>query len=93
MIPEPLLGKGIEEASDPPIKMVFVSAANPVANVPDSISTRDALQKRFTVVVDMFMTDTAECADVILPAATMLEDDDLIGAYGHHYINLSLIHI
>ena len=87
MIPEPLLGKGIEEASDPPIKMVFVSAANPVANVPDSISTRDALQKRFTVVVDMFMTDTAECADVILPAATMLEDDDLIGAYGHHYIN------
>ena len=86
-IPEPLLGKGIEEANDPPIKMVFVSAANPVANVPDSQSTRDALQKRFTVVVDMFMTDTAECADVILPAATMLEDDDLIGAYGHHYLN------
>ena len=86
-IPEPLLGPGIEAASDPPIKMVFVSAANPVANVPDSQSVRRALEDRFTVVVDMFMTDTAECADVILPAATMLEDDDLIGAYGHHYLN------
>ncbi len=86
-IPEPLLGPGIESASNPPIKLVFVSAANPVTNVPESETVRRALQDRFTVVVDMFTTDTAACADVILPAATMLEDDDLIGAYGHHYLN------
>ena len=86
-IPEPMLGKGIEQASDPPIKMVFVSAANPVTNIPDSQTVKQALSDRFTVVVDMFMTDTAHCADVILPAATMLEDRDLIGAYGHHYLN------
>ena len=86
-IPEPILGKEIEAADDPPIKMVFVSAANPVTNLPDSKTTARALTDRFTVVVDMFMTDTARCADVILPAVTMLEDNDLIGAYGHHYIN------
>lgn len=86
-IPEPLLGQGIEAASDPPIKMVFVSAANPVTNLPDSSTIQRALDDRFTVVVDCFMTDTARCADVILPAVTMLEDDDLIGAYGHHYLN------
>ena len=86
-IPEPLLGQGIESASDPPINMVFVSAANPVTNLPDSHSIRSALHQRFTVVVDMFMTDTAQCADVFLPTVTMLEDSDLIGAYGHHYLN------
>ena len=86
-IPEPLFGEGIEAANDPPIKMLFISAANPVANLPDSTTIQRALTDRFTVVVDMFMTDTARCADVILPAVTMLEDDDLIGAYGHHYLN------
>ena len=86
-ISEPLLGQGIENANDPPVKMVFVSAANPVTNLPDSKIVERALMERFTVVVDMFMTDTARCADVVLPAATMLEDSDLIGAYGHHYLN------
>ncbi len=86
-IPEPLLGSGIEQATDPPIKMLFISAANPVTNIPDSATIARALNQRFTVVVDMFMTDTAACADVILPTVTMLEDDDLIGAYGNHYLN------
>ncbi len=86
-IPEPLLGPGIEAASDPPIKLVFVTAANPVTNIPDSTTVQRALSQRFTVVTDMFMTDTARCADVVLPAASMLEDSDLIGAYGHHYLN------
>jgi len=39
-----------------------------------------------TVVMDAFLTDTARCADVILPTTTMLEDDDLLGSYGHHWI-------
>ncbi|MEM7455360.1 MAG: molybdopterin-dependent oxidoreductase [Planctomycetota bacterium] len=86
-IPEPLLGQGIEEAADPPVEMVFVSAANPVTNVPESQTVARALRDRFTVVIDYVMTDTARCADVILPTVTMLEDDDLIGAYGHHWIN------
>jgi anaerobic selenocysteine-containing dehydrogenase len=46
-----------------------------------------ALQTReLTVVVDSFLTDTAMEAHLVLPTTTMLEDDDLVGAYGHHFI-------
>ena len=86
-IPEPLVGPGINEAADPPIRMVWVTAANPVAMLPDSKQVADALQSReLTVVVDSFLTDTARCADIVLPTTTMLEEDDLLGAYGHHYV-------
>lgn len=88
-IPEPELGAGLESASDPPVEMVWVTAGNPVAMLPDSKRTQKALRDRFVVVADSFMTDTAQCADVFLPTATLLEDDDLIGAYGHHYITES----
>ena len=86
-IPEPLLGQGILAANDPPIRMVYVWGANPVAMLPDSQTVAAALRSReFTVVVDSFMTDTAQCADLVLPTTTMLEEDDLLGAYGHHWL-------
>lgn len=86
-IPEPLLGPSILEASDPPIRMVWVTAGNPVAMLPESNSVAEALRSReLTVVVDSFMTDTARCAHVVLPTTTMLEEDDLLGAYGHHWL-------
>jgi len=86
-IPEPLLGRGIVEADDPPIRAVWVTAGNPVAMLPDSRTVRRALESReLTVVVDSHWTDTARAAHVVLPAATMLEDDDLVGAYGHHWL-------
>jgi anaerobic selenocysteine-containing dehydrogenase len=86
-IPEPLLGPGILAASDPPIRMAWVTAANPVAMLPESRTVEQALQSReLTVVVDSFLTDTARCAHIVLPTTTMLEDDDLLGAYGHHWL-------
>jgi anaerobic selenocysteine-containing dehydrogenase len=86
-IPEPLLGPGILAASDPPIRMAYVWAANPVAMLPDSETVAKALRTReFTVVVDPFLTDTAKCADLVLPTTTFLEEDDYIGSYGHHYL-------
>jgi anaerobic selenocysteine-containing dehydrogenase len=67
--------------------MVWISNGNPVAMLPESNTVADALRSReFTVVVDGFMTDTARCADLVLPTTTMLEDEDLVGAYGHHYL-------
>lgn len=84
---EPMLGPEILAASDPPIRMVWVTAANPVVMLPESETVRDALSTReLTVVVDSFLTDTARCADIVLPTTTMLEDDDLLGAYGHHWL-------
>jgi len=86
-IPEPLLGRGILEAADPPIRAVWVSAGNPVAMLPESGTVARALASReLTVVVDAFLTDTARLAHVVLPTTTMLEDDDLVGAYGHHWL-------
>jgi anaerobic selenocysteine-containing dehydrogenase len=86
-IPEPLLGPGILAATDPPIRMVWVSNANPVAMLPESTTVARALESRdLTVVVDSFLTDSARCAHVVLPTTTMLEDDDLVGAYGHHWL-------
>jgi len=87
-IPEPLFGPGLLEASDPPIRMAYVWGANPVAMLPDSETIAHALRTReFTVVVDPFLTDTARCADLVLPTTTFLEEDDLIGSYGHHYLH------
>jgi anaerobic selenocysteine-containing dehydrogenase len=55
--------------------------------LPESDRIAEGLQTReMTVVVDSFMTDTARCADIILPTTTMLEEDDLLGAYGHHWL-------
>ncbi len=84
---EPLLGPEVLAAEDPPIRMVWVTAGNPVAMLPESETVARALETReFVVVVDSFLTDTARCADLFLPTTTMLEDDDLLGAYGHHYL-------
>lgn len=86
-IPESMLGPGILAAADPPIRMVWVSNANPVAMLPESATVARALESReLTVVVDSFLTDSARCAQVVLPTTTMLEDDDLVGAYGHHWL-------
>ena len=88
-VPEPLLGEGLLAADDPPVRMVWVTCGNPVAMLPDSRKVAEALRSReLTVVVDSFLTDTARCADVVLPTATMLEDDDVVGAYGHHWMSL-----
>jgi anaerobic selenocysteine-containing dehydrogenase len=84
---EPLLGRQILDAEDPAIRMVWVTAGNPVAMLPDSHTVKAALESReLTVVVDAFLTDTARAAHVVLPTTTMLEDDDLVGAYGHHWL-------
>jgi anaerobic selenocysteine-containing dehydrogenase len=85
---EPRLGAEIMAAHDPPVRMVWVTCANPVVMLPDSGKVAQALQSReFTVVSDSFLTDTAQCADLVLPTTTMLEEDDLIGSYGHYWIS------
>jgi anaerobic selenocysteine-containing dehydrogenase len=84
-IPDPLLGKGILACTDPPIRAVVIDNGNPVAMLPDSKGVQQALQSReLVVVLEQFLTDTAQCADVVLPVTTMLEENDILGSYGHH---------
>ena len=89
-IPEPLLGEGILAAQDPPVRAVWVTAGNPVSMLPDSATVARALESReLVVVVDPFMTDTARRATVVFPTTTLVEDDDLLGAYGNHWLGAS----
>ncbi len=71
----------------PKIEAVIVYNSNPVAVAPESAKVvrgfgRDDL---FTVVLEHFMTDTADHADYVLPATTQLEHLDLHTSYGHTY--------
>jgi anaerobic selenocysteine-containing dehydrogenase len=58
-----------------------------VASLPDSREVARAFETReFVVVADSFLTDTARRATLVLPTTTLLEDEDVMGAYGHHYL-------
>jgi anaerobic selenocysteine-containing dehydrogenase len=58
--------------------------------LPESETTVRALESReFVVVVDSFLTDTARHAHLVLPTTTLLEADDLLGSYGHHWIGVA----
>ena len=78
------LGRTLLEGGEPPIKMLFIYNCNPVATMPDQNRVLRGLQREdlFTVVFDQVMTDTAEFADVILPATTFLESYDVAKGYG-----------
>jgi anaerobic selenocysteine-containing dehydrogenase len=88
---EPLLGREILAAQEPPVRAVWVTAGNPVAMLPDSATVARAFETReLVVVVDSFMTDTARRAHLVLPTTTLVEDDDLLGAYGNHWLGASV---
>ncbi len=81
------IGDALLDAHDPPIRALFVYNSNPVAVAPESAKVvrgfaRDDL---FCVVHDVFLTDTADYADIVLPATTQLEHIDVHSSYGHLY--------
>ena len=84
---EPLLGQDLLAADHPKVRFTWITAGNPVVMLPDSVQVAKALEAmEFLVVADCFLTDTARRAHVVLPVPTLLEDSDLLGAYGHHWI-------
>jgi len=77
---------------DPPIKALFVYNSNPVSQSAEQAKTLTGLAREdlFTVVSEQFMTDTADYADIVLPAATQVEHLDLMFSWGHTYVTLNL---
>jgi anaerobic selenocysteine-containing dehydrogenase len=83
------LGQDMLETDDPPLRMAWVERGNPIPQNPDTHRVLEAFRAlEFRVVVDQFLTDTAREADIVLPAKTLFEQSDVIGAYWHPYVQL-----
>jgi anaerobic selenocysteine-containing dehydrogenase len=76
---------------DPPIKSVFVYNSNPVSQAPDAGELVRGLQREdlFTVCSELFITDTAKYADILLPSTMQAEQYDIMVTWGHLYIMLN----
>ncbi len=76
---------------EPPIKALFVYNSNPVVVAPeqDRIVAGLLREDLFTVVSEQFLTDTADFADIVLPATTQLEQLDVMFSWGHLYLTLN----
>ena len=81
------IGEALLGAEDPPLEAIYVYNSNPVAIAPDSRRVRAGFAREdlFCVVHELFQTDTADYADILLPATSQLEHRDLHKAYGHFY--------
>ncbi|MEC0184842.1 molybdopterin oxidoreductase family protein [Paenibacillus peoriae] len=75
---------------DEPIKALFVYCSNPVVVAPNTKRVTQGFEREdlFTVVHDLFLTDTARYADIVLPAASSFEGTDLYKSYWHHYVQM-----
>lgn len=85
------LGSALTEVSDPPVKALFVYNSNPAAIAPNQSAVVAGMARAdlFTVVHEQFFTDTADYADILLPAPTFLETKDVQGAYGHTFAQIN----
>jgi anaerobic selenocysteine-containing dehydrogenase len=82
IVPPPLVVQAIRQARPYPVRAMYVQVSNPLLTYSQARETYEALRELdFLVVADIFMTPTAALADVVLPAATGFEFDDL-GHYG-----------
>lgn len=83
------LGQDILAQRDPSLRMAWVERGNPVTQNPQTHKVLEAFRSlEFRVVVEQFLTDTAREADIILPAKSLFEQSDVVGAYWHPYIQL-----
>jgi anaerobic selenocysteine-containing dehydrogenase len=77
---------------DPPIKSLFVYNSNPVSQAPAQAKIVRGLLRDdlFTVVSELFITDTARYADIVLPATMQAEQLDIMVTWGHLYLMLNM---
>ncbi len=79
------------ELMEKDIRFIFVYNTNPLNSIPNQNLLRKVLMEKdiFIVVHDLFLTDTALFADVVIPATSFLETKDIVDSYYHDYLNLN----
>lgn len=85
-----LTGDAEALADGPPVKAMLVQNCNPAAIAPESLLVNQGLAREdlFLCVHEQFLTETAAYADVVLPATTFLEHDDLYLAGAHPFLQV-----
>lgn len=80
----------VRALNEPPVRMCWIAGSNPAAQAPDSGSVVSLLREmELVVVVDQFMTRTAEVADILLPTTTYFERWDLVYSAWNQYVSLN----
>jgi anaerobic selenocysteine-containing dehydrogenase len=84
------LAEAILKSHDPPVKMAIISRANPISQNTDTRRLAYTLQKlELVVVIENFLTPTAQLADLVLPAAMFVEYWDVVPSYWHNWIAIN----
>lgn len=86
-----LTGDSRDLGDGPPVTALFIQNTNPMVVCPESAKVAEGFARPdlFTCVHEQFMTETAAMADVVLPATTFLEHDDVYVAGGHTYLQVT----
>ena len=85
------IGEALTALQDPPVKAMYVYGSNPAAIAPEQDLVQRGLLRDdlFLAVHEQMFTDTTDYADLVLPATTFMEHDDVLLSYGGEYVQFS----